>query len=186
MNETQMNAIPTPLEGAIVYNTTSKSLNIRTNALREPLSTGKNKTVVLNKNYGNGNNTIVSNNNNYQNFPLNAADILTNDPSTFEVVGNGKIKVKTNGIYLMSAEISVSNMPPGNTKYVLAAEKNGTLIGYLSRGNTNGSGVDYWGATGVLMYVLQTDDIITFRYVINNGVSTLDAKFLNIGITRLN
>ncbi|WP_044399333.1 hypothetical protein [Lacinutrix sp. Hel_I_90] len=186
MNDIQMNAIPTPLNGAIVYNTTNQALNIRTNAAWEPLSIGNNKTIVLNKEYSNGNNAIISNNNNYQDFPLNSTDIISTNPSVFEVVGNGKIKVKTNGIYLMSAEISVSNMPPGSTKYVLAAERNGVLIGYLSRGNNNGTAVDYWGTTGVLMYALQTDDIIAFRYVINDGTSSFDAKFLNIGMTKFN
>lgn len=152
------------------------------------------KTVILNRFVNGNNNLLVNSNNSYFNFPLNDTHIQTINNDYFEVptttYGNGSILIKQDGNYLLSAELSTSNMPSGNTKYIIAVFANGTsnpgnIIGYLTRGSVRLSGTDWWGGTGTLMYRLSAGDEIIFRYVINANGNPLNARFLNIGVTKL-
>ncbi|RFN58599.1 hypothetical protein [Marixanthomonas ophiurae] len=188
MSESDMNAIPTPLDGAVVFNTDKQKLVIRSNGNWIPLSTGSAKSIVLNKDYGTTNNGVInSNGNTYQDFPLSAGDILEDDNTIFEFLTKGSIKVNVSGVYFMSAALSIRNLPATSTKYVLAVERNGDLIGYLTRGNVELPNSDFWGASGSLMYSLEADDELKFRYVINNGnITTFNARFMNIGINKIN
>ena len=78
-------------------------------------------------------------------------------------------------------------MPAGDTKYILALFIDGQRKGYLSRGFIRLQVQAFWGTTGIIMYRVEKDDIITIEYVINLGATdpTLNANFLNIGITKL-
>ncbi|MGJ8667426.1 MAG: hypothetical protein ACSHW7_13740 [Patiriisocius sp.] len=186
MTTTQMNNIPTPLDGAIVYNSSENSLFIRTNGVWSSLTNTNKGTLIVNKNYSGGNNAILGGNNTYYEFPIGIADILVNDNALYTVTGNGTITVKESGNYLLSASFSSNNAPSGNSKYIIAVTINGTLIGYLSRGFTSLPSSDFWGTSGTLMYPITANQTVRFRYVFNNNNNPINAAFFNFGINKLN
>lgn len=143
------------------------------------------RTIVLNR-LGTGNNTLLPNaTNTYFDFPLDATHTQVNTGSNYTVVGNGEIRVLTDGVYLLSASLSTNNMPSGGIKYIIGAFVNGSLIGYLTRGFVTLPSTDWWGGSGVLMYNLQANDVVNMRYVLNNNGNALSARYVNIGITKI-
>lgn len=182
MSTSDMNLIPTPLDGAIVYNTTEQALFIRKNGIWQSLSTG---SLVVNKSYSGANGAISAADDTYYDFPIGPSDIIATDASLYDVTANGTVIVKASGVYQMSASFSTSNMPSGNKKYIIGVTRNGTLLGYLSRGFSSLPSVDYWGTSGVLLYPLAANDVIKFQYVLNNAGSSRNAKFVNFGISKL-
>lgn len=182
MSTTDMNLIPTPLEGAIVFNSTEHALFIFKNGTWQSLSNG---SLVVNRSFGNSNNVITGDDNTYANFPIGATEVIATDVSLYDVTANGTVTVKASGVYQMSASFSTTNMPSGNKKYIIAVTKNGSLIGYLSRGFSSLPSQDYWGTSGTLMYPLAANDVLRFQYVLNNGGTNLNAKFFNFGVSKL-
>lgn len=183
MTTDEMNLISTPLDGALVFNTTLNSYCVFKNGKWSSLT---NSSIVLNKTFSSGNNALDTPDNTYIDFPIGNDDIITTNPNVYEVISNGNVKIKEAGNYLFSASLSTPNMPSGNKKYILAIEINGNLAGYLSRGYASLPETNYWGTSGNIMYPVFENDIVTFRYVLNNGDSALDAKFINFGISKLN
>ncbi|WP_417289830.1 hypothetical protein [Corallibacter sp.] len=183
MTNNQMLNIPTPLEGAMVYNTTTKSHCVFQNNRWTSL---KNNTLIINKSYNNGNTALSTPDNTYVNFPIGINDVIVTNTNIFNVTGNGAITINQTGNYLFSASLSTSNMPSGNKKYILALTINNQLVGYLSRGFSSLPNQDYWGTSGNIMYPVNAGDNIKLEYVLNNANTPLSAKFINIGITQLN
>ena len=183
MTSTQMQAIPTPLDGALVFNITRNSYYVYKNNVWTSIS---NSTLTINKDFGGGNNALSTPNNTYVNFPIGPAEVIVNNPDVYNVTENGTITIKEKGNYLFSASLSSSNMPNGNVKYILAITINNTLRGYLSRGVATLPSSDYWGTSGTIIYPINANDVVKMQYVLNNGDVTLDAKFVNIGVSRLN
>lgn len=182
MSTTDMNLIPTPLEGAIVFNTTQHALFIQKNGTWQSLSNG---SLVVNKSYSGANGAISAADNTYYDFPIGPSDVIATDSSLYEVTANGTVLVKASGVYQMSASFSTSNMPSGNKKYIIGVTRNGTLLGYLSRGFSSLPSVDYWGTSGTLMYPLAANDVLKFQYVLNNAGSSRNAKYFNFGVSKL-
>lgn len=185
MTNAQMTAIASPLNGSMVYNTTYNAMFVRTSNGWKNFFETSNASVVLNKTFSSGNNAVATANNTYANFPLTPADAMTIDNAIYSVTGAGKIKVAENGVYMITASFSVSNMPIGVRKYVIAVYQNSNIVGYLSRGTANLEVVDEWGTSGSLSISAAQNDIIELKYVLNNAGATLDAKIFNIGITKL-
>ncbi|WP_348636605.1 hypothetical protein QLS71_003450 [Mariniflexile litorale] len=183
MTATQMLSIPTPLDGAMVYNTTRNSYYIFKNGIWSNLD---NSTLVINRSFGGANNAISTTNDTYFDYPIGPSNILITNPDVYNVTANGTITIKETGNYLFSASLSVSNMPSGTKKYIIALYVNGSLVGYLTRGHTSLPSTDYWGASGNIIYPIHTNDVVKLQYVVNNNGSTLNAAFANIGITKLN
>ena len=179
----QMNLIPTPLDGSIIFNTTSNSLFVYKN---DKWSSITNNTITINKNYSSNNNALDTPDDNYVNFPIGTDNVITGNSGIYHVISNGKIRIKEDGNYLFSASLSTSNMPSGNKKYILAIFINESLVAYLSRGFSSLPNSDYWGTSGNVMYPVLANQKVTFRYVLNNGGAPLNAKFINLGITKLN
>lgn len=182
LTNTEMLGVVSPNLGSMVYNTTDDGIYkydgtawIRTDA------SSSLKTVVLNRT---GGYNLPNATNTYFDFPINAAHTQSIDTDVFAVTGNGRIRVLQTGTYLISAELSTSNMPSGNTKYIIGAFRNNGLMGYLTRGSVSLSSQDWWGGTGVLMYNLNANDEIRIRYVLNAG-RTLNGRFMNIGVTKI-
>lgn len=121
--------------------------------------------------------------NTFYNLPVNTTHIMDNNPILFQVISNGKIRILQDGFYIISGEISTTNMPSGDTKYILALFINNVRRAYLSRGFASLPSTDYWGTTGVIMYKLNANDVVDIRYVLN--ANSLNSNFLNIGITKL-
>lgn len=179
MTTSQMNSIPTPLEGAVIFNTSFKNLFVYSNASWKNTT---NPTLVLNKTGG----TITTVNNTYANFPLNSTHaLLPQDITTYTITGNGTITLNRSGSYLISASFSTSNLPVGNHKYIIGVYKNTALLGYLTRGFVEipGTGSDYFGASGAMMYSFSAGDSLELKYVLNNNGSTVSSAFFNIGIS---
>lgn len=182
MTTTQMNAIPTPLEGAMVYNTTTNAYYVFKNNNWTPQS---NRTLIVNREFPTNNNAILTPNNTYVDFPIGNANTISNNIDLYNVTANGTISINQTGNYLFTASLSSPNMPNGNTKYILALFINNTLVGYLNRGVATLQSTDYWGTSGAIMYPVNANDVIKIRYVINNNGTTINAKFANIGVTKL-
>ncbi|MFC5045040.1 hypothetical protein ACFSTE_16025 [Aquimarina hainanensis] len=184
---TEINAISTSAikEGALIFNSDDKEIYQFDSSQWVPVSKHLSSTIILNREESTSNTLLSNATNTYYDLPINASHIQSNTGSTYAVVGNGKIQVNTAGTYMISASLSTSNMPAGTTKYILAAFVNNTLVGYLTRGFVSLPGTDWWGGSGVLMYSLQSNDVISIRYVLNNGGVPLSARYLNIGVTRV-
>ena len=169
--------------GVMAYDSDQKVAKIYDGTTWQVMSTPSRGSIILNRNGGSG--ILTTANNTYFDMPINASHIQANEGGLFTVIGTGEIEVAQDGLYALSASLSSSNMPAGNTKYILAARRNGTLIGYLSRGFVTLPSRDYWGTSGTISYALNAGDRINFQYVINAGGSSLNAVFTNASITKL-
>ncbi|GEQ87146.1 hypothetical protein ULMS_26540 [Patiriisocius marinistellae] len=183
---TQMNNIPTPLDGAIVYNSTINSLFIRSNGAWSTLTNSSKGSLIVNKNYPTNNSAIIGTDNTYYEFPIGTSEVIANDTSLYSVIGNGTVRIKEAGNYFFSGSFSTYNAPSGNKKYIIAVTVDNTLVGYLSRGFTSLPSSDYWGTSGNLMYPIAANQVVKFRYVFNNNNNSIHAVFFNFGINKLN
>ena len=182
-----------PLENDVWFNSLITKIWDGT-AWKSMLSESKSKTLILNNEEG----TLVTQTDTPLDLPLDRDDIVTSDTDTYYTVINipgpagVQITILKAGNYLISAELSVDNMPPGDTKYELAILINDVIAGYLSQGyasipipNDPGDEMGI-GITGALMYVLAADDTINIQYILDVNVPLgLNAPFLKIGITKL-
>ncbi len=155
---TEMLGISTPNTGSLVYNTSDDGIYKFNGSswLRIDASSSL-KSVVLNRTSGY---TLPNSTNTYFDFPINNTHVQSLDSDVFTIVGNGRIKVLNSGVYMIAAELSTSNMPAGDTKYIIGAFRNNSLIGYLTRGSVDLPSQDWWGGTGILTYNLNKDDEI--------------------------
>lgn len=185
MTATQMNAIVSPLNGAIVYNSTEDALYLKTSSGWKSMFFVNNEVILLNKEFTAGNNTLSTGNNTYYDLPINNTNIIQNDPTTYDVISNGTIRILKTGVYSIVAGLTTSNLPTGNIKHILAVYKNGTLYNYLARGIVNNTTTDEFGFSGSSGITANAGDVIKIQYVLNNSGTPLDAKYINIGITRL-
>ncbi len=87
---------------------------------------------------------------------------------------------------IFNTSLSITNMSSGNNKYIIAETVNGSLVAYLVRDYSNPLNTDYCFTSNYIMHPINTNDEVKIRYVLNNGGTPLNAKFANIGITKLN
>jgi hypothetical protein len=185
MTGAEMYAISSPLNGSIVYNTTEDAMYVKTASGWQSMFFVNNDVLLLNREFNVGNAALRTANNTYYNLPINSANILQNEPLTYNVIEDGTIKILRSGIYSIVAGLSTSNLPAGNVKHIIAVYKNGTLYNYLARGVVNNLETDEFGFSGSTGITVTAGDVIRIQYVLNNGGATLDAKYINVGITRL-
>lgn len=184
-SQTEINNLSNPEEGMLIYNEDTQQLNFFEGSNWVSSSGYTSKTLVLNRAANGNNNLIVNSTNQYYDLPINATHELNNTGNIFQTLGNGRIRVREAGVYFMSAAFSVRDMPSGDTKYIIGVFINGTLRGYLTRGFASLPNQDWWGTSGTIIYPLNANDEVRFRYVVNNNGNPLDAVFINIGITQL-
>tara|TARA_B110000285_G_scaffold81_1_gene95 strand:+ start:133 stop:822 length:690 start_codon:yes stop_codon:yes gene_type:complete len=183
-----------PLENDVWFNSLITKIWDGT-AWKSMLSESKSKTLILNKEDGN-----LQTTNARLDLPLTTGDRVTSNTDTYYTVinipGDGvQIEILKAGNYLISAELSVDNMPAGDTEYELAILINDVIAGYLSQGYAsirpkpipdNPEDEMGIGITGALMYVLAAEDTINIQYILDANVPLdLNAPFLKIGITKL-
>lgn len=187
MENSQMNAINSPLEGSIVYNKTFSALFMYSSGTWNNITRPDLPSIVLSKDWGvnDDNNLVQTQNNTYYNFPLTQEEVLSNEPNFFTVTANGTIQVKKEGNYLITAGFSVNSLPSGSHKYIIGVYRGSSLIGYLVRGNVVMQTDDEFGTSGVMMLPFQKNDKISLRYVMNNSGAPLDARFFKIGIVKI-
>lgn len=185
MTTTQMNTISSPLNGSIIYNTTEDAMYIKTSSGWKSMFFVNNDVLLLNKEFTTGNNVLTTGNNTYYDLPINNSSIIQTDPTTYDVISNGTIRILKTGVYSIVAGLSTSNLPPGNIKHIIAVYKNGTLYNYLGRGIVNNTVTDEFGFSGSTGITASAGDILKIQYVLNNNGNLLDAKYINVGITRL-
>ncbi|MGO4912180.1 hypothetical protein [Leeuwenhoekiella sp. W20_SRS_FM14] len=181
----EMNALAT-IEGSIVYNTDFNCLFQYNGSWSSLCKQSNTKKVTLYKNF-NGDNVIIANAA-FHNFPFgsNPVDIKEIDSDTFEILGDGSIRVLQAGSYFISASLAVRNMNSGNRKYILAVFEGTTRRGYMSRGFTNvPTGNDYFGVSGVFQYYFNANAIINIQYYFNTPTTTFNGDLMHIGIVKL-
>ncbi|MFS4466408.1 hypothetical protein [Maribacter sp. 2210JD10-5] len=181
VSNAEMNAIVSPEEGSLIFNTDARTLYEFNGTDWNKFIDAPSRTVILNASGG----SLPTATNTFFNLPLDATDIQYINSNYFNVTGTSKVTILKQGNYMISGEISTTNMPSGDTKFILAVFINGIRRGYLSRGFASLPGQDFWGTTGVLMYALNANDVVGIQYVLNAGGTTLNANFSNIGITKL-
>ena len=187
MTEAQMQAIDQPLNGSIVFNTTDASLYIRINGVWTKYKQLNNTpSIILNKNGG----SLTLQEEPPIPLPLNATHILHNAEEYYLVESdqsstrNSTVKILQDGLYLVTAGMSTTNLPTGAKKYTLLVFVNGALKSYLTSGNVSLDRNDYWGTSGNSVLLLQANDIVEIKYTLD-GSGTINAKFYNIGISKL-
>ncbi|WP_339698904.1 hypothetical protein [uncultured Marixanthomonas sp.] len=186
---TQMNAIPTPLKGATVFNTTTNAIFVYNGSIWQNQTKNEISNLTLYRNFSGG--EALQGDSTFNNFPIGDGvnEVTSIDTSVFEVVGDGKIKVLVDGTYQFSAGLSVRNLKGGQRKYILAIFKNTSRFGYLARGfasiPTPATNIEYWGVSGVFQLTLNAGDIIEVQYYVNNDGVDLAADFLNIGVIKM-
>jgi len=189
MTNTQMNDIPTPLEGSIVYNTTFSALFLYSSGTWNNITRPDLPSIVLSKDWGENddNNLVQTGTNTYYNFPLNKSEIASTEENFFTVTADGTVQVKKSGNYMITAGFSVNNLPIDGHKYIIGVYKNNNsnLIGYLVRGNVVMETEDEFGTSGVMTFPFNADDKIIMRYVLNNNGERLDARFFKIGVIKI-
>lgn len=181
MTNAQMLAISTPLISSIVYNTTYNTLYIYNSLGWRSMQETDNSNLICKKSGG----TLTVSPGTYYNFPLNSSNIISINGSTYDVISNGKIKIKENGMYLVGAQLSVNNMPSGTTAYSLAIFQNGILIGLLNKNESVQSSSDYWGTSGIMTFNFIINDEIDIKYLINN-TSNLNIVYTAFSFVKIN
>ncbi|AWH74360.1 hypothetical protein DCS32_09370 [Dokdonia sp. Dokd-P16] len=179
----ELNSMTGVEAGAMAYDSDLKIAKFYDGTSWQEMNVPARGSIILNRNGGSG--ILTTANNTYFDMPINSSHIQANEGGLFTVVDTGKVRIEQDGVYAISASLSTSNMPVGNTKYILAARRNNSLIGYLSRGSVTLTGQDYWGSSGTITYSLSAGDVINFQYVINAGGASLNAVFTNASITKL-
>ena len=186
-----------PLENDVWFNNLITKIWDGT-AWKSMLSESKSKTLILNNEDG----TPVTGTDRVTplDLPLTVLDTLTINSTYYTVTNNTlpnigvQIEILKAGNYLISAELSVDNMPAGDTEYELAILINDVIAGYLSQGYASIPipiplipipNIYEIGITGALMYVLAAEDRINIKYILDTNVNNLEAPFLKIGITKL-
>lgn len=187
VTNTQMVAIPNPLEGSIVYNNTFSALFMFSSGTWNNITRPDLPSIVMSKDWGpgNDNNLVQTGLNTYYKFPLTQAEVISNEPNFFTVTSNGTVKVAKDGNYLITAGFSVDLLPTGGHKYIIGVYRNSALIGYLVRGNVVMQTDDEFGTSGVMMLPFKANEQISLQYVLNNGGAALDARFFKIGIIKI-
>ena len=186
----EMNAIVTPNTGSMIFNTDDEGVYKfdGSNWARLLDAESSLQSVLLDS--GNGTYTLDTATDTYFNLPVGVSEIQSIDNDVFEVIDDGTIRVLEDGLYLISAELSTSNLPSGDRKYIIGVFLNGTanpgnIIAYLSRGFASLPSTDWWGTTGVLTYNLSANDVVRVRYVLNSGVSSVTGRFTNLTVTKI-
>ncbi|PHR15073.1 MAG: hypothetical protein COA40_02735 [Aequorivita sp.] len=185
MTTAQMEAITDVLDGAVVFNTTEQNWYIRIEGKWMPYTYNDTPSLILNKE-----NETLTLTNQPLHIPLNSTHILQNSQGYYEVldssfsVQNGTIRILRDGLYLVTAGMSTTNLPSGPRKYKLLLYVNGALASYLTSGNVNLASSDYWGTSGNSPVLLQANDVVEVKYILD-GTGTISGKFFNIGISKL-
>lgn len=189
MTNMQMDDIPTPLEGSIIYNTTFSALFLYSSGTWNNITRPDLPSIVLSKDWGENddNNLVNTEVNTYYNFPLNQDEIASTEENFFAVTANGTVEVKKSGNYMITAGFSVNSLPIGGHKYIIGVYRNNTsnLIGYLVRGNVVMESNEEFGTSGVMTFPFNAKDKIILRYVLNNDGMQLDARFFKIGVIKI-
>ena len=186
MTTAEMNAIPTPLEGAFVFNTTENNWFIFRDGIWQGFVRTETPSVILNRRQTN-NAFVITNTNTITPFPLNQDNALsTNDLFYTLSENNGEIEIIRSGTYLISAGFSTTNLPPGSISYRLEVSVNDTNNSIITNGQVNLPGSDYWGTSGNILLILSAGDKISLGYIMKSVSSSLrTAAFFNIGISKL-
>ena len=186
MTSSEMNAIPTPLDGAFIFNTTENAWYIHKEGSWQTFVRVQTPSIILNRGQTN-NAIIITDTTNITPFPLNQDNTLVSDIDFYEATeNNGEIRILRSGTYLISAGFSTTNLPPGSLTYRLEVSLNNTTSSIITNGEVNLPGSDYWGTSGNILLILQTNDLINIGYILKGAsASTRTAAFFNIGVSKL-
>ncbi len=183
MTNAQMVAITNVLDGAFVFNTTDNKLYTRISGSWTEHTHDEVATIIFNKDSGSFSQSATP-----VLMPLNNTNVLFNSVGYYELDGspstNGTVTVLHDGLYIITAGMSTSNLPAGAKKYSLQVYVNGTLATYLTNGYVNLSSQEWWGTSGNFPVLLQANDLVEVKYTLE-GTGSLTGRFFQIAITKL-
>lgn len=181
MTNAQMLAINSPLISSLIYNTTFNSLYIYNSLGWKSMTETDNATLVCKKKGG----SLAVSSGIYYNLPLNNSNVSSQNSVTYEIISDGKIRIKENGIYMVSAQLAVSNLPSGTKKYALELYKNNLPVAIFNKNESVQSNKDYWGTTGMVTMNFSIGDVVDLKYLIDNN-SALDLVFASFSFVKIN
>lgn len=183
MNQEQMLAIQDVLDGAIVFNTTDQNWYIRIDGLWAPYVYNETPSIILNKEGGSLVQTTTP-----LHIPLNDNNVVSTSNDYYRLVGSptedATIRVLNEGLYLVTAGMSTTQLPAEPKKYKILLYVNGNLASYLTSGYVKLDRGDYWGTSGNSPVLLRANDVVEIKYILD-GSGTIPGKFFNIGISKL-
>lgn len=185
MTIAQMEQITNVLDGAIVFNTTDRNWYIRIDGSWRPYANSSTPSIILNKEGQTLTQSALP-----LPIPLSSANVVQFDQDYYKVLGspeapqNATIKILRDGLYLVTAGMSTINLPPGAKKYRMILYVNDKIVSYLTTGNVNLQGADYWGTSGNSVVLVNENDVITVKYTLD-GTGNINGKFFNIAISKL-
>lgn len=181
MSDAQMTGIASPEVGSMVFNSSENLPYFRSDLGWSGFDLNSNPAIILSRSGG----SVLTSPTSIYPMALSNAHVLSTSSAYFTVDGPGAISVTRDGVYLLSASMSVSNMPVGSRNYHLGVYRSGTLLGYFSRSRLENTTTDYWGMTGTLMFYAEAGDQFYFRYFINHNAALANV-IQTICITKLN
>ena len=183
MTNEQMLAIQDVLDGAILFNTTDQNWYIRIEGAWTPYVYNEAPSIILNRGGG-----TLTQTNTPLHIPLNSNHLLYNSTDYYELIGtpsqNGTVKVLDGGLYVVTAGMSTTNLPAGAKKFKILLYVNGALNSYLTSGYVKLDIADYWGTSGNSPVLLEANDIVEIKYILE-GTTSITGMFFNIGISKL-
>jgi len=196
LTDLQRDAIATPANGLMIFNTDKNGIELNTGTSATPnwellAPTEGSKTLTLYRDLGDGSNNI-SGTSSFVNFPLGTSNVTEIDNDVFTVISDGKIRLEQTGSYQINASWSVQDLssgPDATRKYIFAIYRGSERLGYLTRGyaaipgpSTN---TEFFGASGTFQFFFEAGDVIDIQYWIDNGNTPLDGDLLHIGLKKL-
>lgn len=183
MTDVEMGNIVDVLDGAFVFNTTDNKLYIRISGSWTEYTHDEVATIIFNKGSGSFSQSATP-----VLMPLNNTNVLFNSVGYYELDGppstNGTVTVLHDGLYIITAGMSTSNLPAGAKKYSLRVYVNGTLATYLTNGYVNLASTDFWGTSGNFPVLLQANDIVEIKYTLD-GTGSQNMRHSSIVISKL-
>lgn len=187
MSGTEINNIPTPLAGAVVYNSTDNAYVFFDGSSWIRLVDDQLPAIILEREFTSPNTVINGSESSYTAFPLTDTHRITPAlPLVYDVVGNGTVEVQDAGVYQVTAGYAVNSVDDDNHKFIIGCFVNGTLQGYLNRGNLkypNGT-TDDFGTTGVITLNLAAGDDVSVEYVFGDSGNSNEADYFRMSIVK--
>lgn len=186
MTGDEMQEIISPLNGAVVYNTSKQGLYVFTQDKWTPISYKTFPALLLERSFEANQMMLNVRNNAHNNAPFNLSSVKQTSATLYQVSSNGKVKIQETGTYMLNGAISINNLPSGNRKYVLITKVNNVAVGYLSRGASDTPVASDWTTSGTLLLTLKQGDIVELNYTFNDvPYNVASIKSINFNLIKL-
>lgn len=184
MTQAERDAIPSVLDGAMIFNTDSGFLEVRENGVWTVADNISPTNVLLNRSRNEDGSFNFATGSTYHDLPVDATRIDYIDSEFYQYVSPGEIRILVDGYYLVDAGISSNNMPASSITFALRALVNGSEIGVLKQGHVNLPSSNYWGTSGSLVFSASVGDLLNVEYLLDH-TSNISGFFARMSVSRI-